>query len=77
MPRYFFDTWDGDNFMEDEDGHELPDLEAVKLIVARTLAELGRDVIPGSVKRTLKIEVRDERQAVMESRLIFEAVILV
>ena len=76
MPLYFFDTRDNDSFIEDDVGHELPDLETVKVVAARTLAELARDVIPGSMKRTLKIEVREEQQAVMEACLTFEAVIL-
>jgi hypothetical protein len=74
---YFFDTRDGDTFIPDDIGDELPDLESVKALAAKALAELARDVLPGSLKRVLKIEVRDERQAVMEACLTFEAVVLV
>jgi hypothetical protein len=74
---YFFDTRDGDMFIEDDIGSELPDLEAVKIVAATSLAELARDVIPGSTKRTLVVEVRDERQPVLQARLVFEAVLLV
>lgn len=77
MPLYFFDTRDGEKFIQDDVGVELPDLDAVKVLAARSLAELARDVIPGSVKRTLEVEVRDEQQPVMEARLVFEAVVLV
>ena len=56
---------------------ELPDLEAVKEQAALSLAELARDVLPGSLKRTLTVEVRDERQSVMMAKLLFEALILV
>ena len=77
MPRYFFDTRDGDTFIQDDHGSELPDLEAVKTVAATSLAELARDVFPGSLKRILIVEVRDGRQPVLEARLSFEAIILV
>ncbi len=75
VPLYFFDTRDGDT--RDDIGLELPDLEAVKAQAALSLAELARDVLPGSMRREIVIEVRDERRPVMEARLIFEAVLLV
>lgn len=77
MSRYFFDTRDGDAFIEDDGGVDLPDLETVKVQAALSLAELARDVLPGSIKRILIVEVRDEKQPVMEARLVFEAIILV
>jgi SHS2 domain-containing protein len=77
MALYFFDTRDNEVFIEDDVGVELPDLEAVKEQAALSLAELARDVLPGSMKRTLTVEVRDERQAVMMAKLLFEAIILV
>jgi hypothetical protein len=47
---YFFDTRDNDTFFEDDEGLEYPDIEAVKVEAARALAELARDVLPGSLK---------------------------
>jgi hypothetical protein len=61
MPLYFFDTRDGDSFIEDEDGVELPDLDAVKIVAAQSLAELALDVLPGEVRRDLAVEVRDSK----------------
>lgn len=77
MPRYFFDTRDGDAFIENEIGLELPDVEAAKAVAAQSLAELARDVIPRSERRVLIVEVRDEERPVLEARLTFEVVILV
>ena len=77
VPLYFFDTRDNDNFIEDDVGIELPDLEAVKAQAARSLAELARDVLPGSLQRDLAVEVRDERQPVLQAKLRFEAHLLV
>jgi hypothetical protein len=75
-PLYFFDTRDDDIFIEDDVGLEYPDLEAVKVEAGRALAELARDVIPGSLKRELAVEVRDESGPVLEATMTFEAVIL-
>jgi hypothetical protein len=77
MPLFFFDTRDGDSLIRDDIGEELPDLETVKRVAAKSLAELAEDVLPGSIKRVLKVEVRDDRQAILEACLAFEAVVLV
>ncbi len=77
MALYFFDTRDNDDFIEDDIGLELPSLDAVKDQAALALAELARDVLPGSLKRSLAVEVRDERQPVLSARLLFEAIFLV
>jgi hypothetical protein len=76
MTLYFFDTRDNDEFIDDDEGLEYPDLEAVKVAAAKALAELARDVIPGSLKRKLSIEVRDELGPVLVAVMTFEAVIL-
>ena len=76
MPRYFFDTRDNDVFIEDHVGIEYPDLEVVKAEAARSLAELARDVLPGSLKRELAVEVRDDHGAALKARMTFEAIIL-
>jgi len=76
MPLYFLDTRDGDDFVEDEVGLELRGLEEAKVEGAKTLAEIPRDVIPGSDRRVLIVEVREDRRPVLEARLTFEALIL-
>ena len=77
MAIYFFDTRDGDKFIAAELAVDLPDLKAVKVTAAASLAELARDVLPGSSKRVLIVEARDEHGLrVLEARLTFEAVIL-
>ena len=76
MTRYFFDTWDDDLFIEDDEGFEMPSLEAVRIEASRTLAELARDVIPRSIKRTLIVKARTADRSVLEARLVFEAFVL-
>ncbi len=77
MPRFYFDTRDDDCFIQDDVGDDLPDLEAVTKEASRFLGELARDVLPESLTRVLKVEVRDELRPVLEACLTFEAVLLV
>jgi hypothetical protein len=76
VARYFFDTHDDDKIIEDDIGTECGDLDAVKAIAALSLAELARDVLPSSIKRHLAVKVHDGPNPVLESHLIFEAIIL-
>ncbi len=76
MERYYFDSRDNGHFLADDTGFEFADLEDVKVQAAKALAELARDVIPGSLKRELSVEVRDERGPVLTVLMHFEAVVL-
>jgi hypothetical protein len=73
---YFFDTRDNDIFIEDDVGLELADLNAVKTQAAMSLAELARDVLPGSIKRVLAVEVRIGLQPILRDVLTFETIVL-
>jgi hypothetical protein len=73
---YFFDTRDNGTLIEDDVGIECADLDAVKAQAALSLAELARDVLPGSIKRVLSVEVRDAIHPILRDVLTFEAVVL-
>jgi hypothetical protein len=73
MPRYYFDTRDGHTFVQDDIGVELPDIEAARDQAAVALAEMAKEALPGSVRRALSIEVRDDAP-VLTTSLVFEAV---
>jgi len=73
---YFFDTRDNGTFVKDDVGIECSDLEAVKSTAALSLAELARDVLPGSVKRVLSVEVRTAMQPILRDVLTFEVIVL-
>jgi len=60
VPRYFFDTFDGDRLITDSEGIELPDLEQVKAEAQRALPDLARDVLPDGDQKTFIVSVRDE-----------------
>ena len=76
MPLYFFDTRDGDKFIQDDVGMELSDLESAKREATLSLAELARDVVAGEDRRTLAVQVREALEPVLEARMTFEAVVL-
>ena len=73
---YFFDTRDNGTFIEDDVGTDCVDLNAVKTQAALSLAELAREVLPGSIKRMLSVEVRDANQPILRDVLTFEAIVL-
>lgn len=72
MRRYYFDYRDNEEFVADDTGSEYSSLEDVKAVASRALAELARDVLPGSVVRTLAIEVRNDLGPVLRVGLRFE-----
>jgi hypothetical protein len=74
--RYFFDTRDNGTFIQDDLGIDFADLDAVKAQAAVSLVELARDVLPGSIKRVLSVEVRDAIQPILRDVLTFEAIAL-
>jgi hypothetical protein len=73
---YFFDTRDNGTFVEDEVGTDCADLDAAKTLAALSLAELARDVLPGSIKRVLSVEVRDVTRPILKDVLTLEALVL-
>lgn len=59
MPRYFIDTYDGFVAM-DGDGHELPDMQAVRTIVRKTLTAMMQGEKNGRAAMQLRADVRTE-----------------
>jgi hypothetical protein len=77
MTRYFFDTRDDDEVILDDVGLECQDLEVVRTEATASLAELARDILPGSTKRRLRVDVRsDDHRPVLTVALTFEARVL-
>lgn len=72
---YFFDTRDNGTLITDDVGIECADLDAVKRTAALSLAELAHDVLPGSIKRVLSVEVRNAFQPILTDVLTFEAIV--
>lgn len=60
MAHYFFDWRDNGSLDLDEEGVTLPDLAAAKTEAYRSLLERAREISPGTERRSLSIEIRDE-----------------
>ncbi len=73
MPRYFFDTRDGDRLERDDDGLDLESSEQARQEAERALADLARDVLPDGDMRELEIEVRDENDVIFVARMRIDA----
>ena len=77
MAQYYFHTRDNGEVVEDDIGLDLPDFPSVKVVAAKSLAELALDVLPGSEERCLGVDVHDEReQRVLTTELHFKVVVL-
>jgi hypothetical protein len=77
MPLYYFDTRDGAHLIRDELGLELDGIEAARDEATRGLADFAKDAIPGSVRRELAVECRDDaNRDVLRAALWFELAIL-
>lgn len=60
MPRYFFDTFDGNAFIPDEDGQDINDIDTASRIAQEALPQMVRDALPDGDQRTYIVSVRDE-----------------
>ncbi len=79
MPRYYFDSRDGEALIRDADGVECDNIECARDQAAIALVELAKDALPGSERREFTIEVRDEDdkpvlKPVLKTCLVFEAI---
>jgi hypothetical protein len=74
-PANYFDSRDGEKFIQDDEGLAFDGIEVARDQAALALAGLARDVLPGSERRELSIEVRAEaKEPLLEACLVFEAV---
>lgn len=69
----FFDSRDGDTFIQDDVGLDFATIEEARDEAAVCLAEMAKFVLPGSERRELAIEVRDGAP-VLRTSLVFEAI---
>jgi hypothetical protein len=74
MPRYYFDIREGEDFAPDEEGLELPSIQAVQEEAARSLADMARDSIRkvDGGGHQMAIEVRDDHGPVLQVKLTYE-----
>jgi hypothetical protein len=59
MPLYFFDIQDGDRRVRDNEGTELPDVQAAMNETQAALADTAKDKLPDGDRRDFIITVRE------------------
>lgn len=76
MPRYFFDITDAGKFAKDDEGLELPGMQAMQVEAARSLADMARHAIWANAEtiqdHRMSVEVRDEHGPVLHAKFTFE-----
>jgi hypothetical protein len=72
--NFFFDICNGDQLTADDEGMELPDIEAAQEEAARSLADLARDHIRRQPSCRMAIEVRDSNGPVLEASFFWRVV---
>jgi hypothetical protein len=70
MPRYYFDTDDGDHLVTDDEGQELDGLASVRTEALEALAGIAKDAIPKHDRDTLVVSVRDKA-----GEIVFKAIL--
>jgi hypothetical protein len=73
MPHFYFDTRDRNRRIVDNIGEYVSDLARAQVVAAASLAELARDVLPGSTSRCLAVDVRDITGLVLTTKLTYHA----
>ena len=70
MPRFFFDTEDGDAFIKDEDGIECDNVQKAHDLAMTWLPDIAKDKMPDGEVRDFIVTVRNESgRAVYEAKL--------
>jgi hypothetical protein len=59
MPRYFFDTYDGERLLTDDIGVEFENFTAAKAAAQQTLPDMAREVLGDGTHRSFVVSVRD------------------
>jgi hypothetical protein len=76
MPRYYFDLREADELAVDDEGLELPTLQAVQIEAARSLVDMARHAVWTKAEtltgHRMAIEVRDTTGPVLQARFTFE-----
>jgi hypothetical protein len=62
MPVYYFDAWNGDRIASDNTGVECADDQAACRAAAKALLDLAREVVDGTRRWELALDVSDEEK---------------
>jgi len=71
MARYFLDYHNDMGVIIDDEGQELPNLDAARTEARRTIAEGARDLMAEGGDGQIKVEVRDKSSVVLRVTATF------
>ena len=74
MPHFYFNIWDGEALVVDEEGLDLISQRAAEIEAALSLADIARQLEPLASSDGLAIEVRNERGPVLRATFVREHV---
>jgi hypothetical protein len=80
MPRYYFDLCDDSGHYPDDEGLELPSIDAARQEAAHSLADMLRDAVregTGRAVRQMSVEVRNDVGPIIRVKSGFEIEVLV
>ena len=73
MPRFYFDTHDGQTTLKDVYGIDLIDENAARDIAVKALPDMAKEAMPDDDQQTLAVHVRSERdEVVLNATLVLE-----
>ena len=61
MRHFYFDVLDGDSFTRDDEGLDLPDLNAAEVMAIQAAAEISHESLPKRLSSEICVRVRDEQ----------------
>lgn len=65
MPRYFFDTYDGERLLADDRGIEFENIAAARAAAQAALPDMAKETLREGSHRTFVVSVRDEDEKVV------------
>ena len=65
MPRYFFNVRDANGFRRDDEGQDLPSLEAARVEALKAAEEIWSDLPPDLPRAGMAFEIADENGAIL------------
>ncbi|TQF29841.1 hypothetical protein [Bradyrhizobium sp. UNPA324] len=74
MSHFYFDIWDGETFVVDEEGLDLASQRAAEVEAALSLADVAKQLEPFASSDGLAINVRDASGPVLRAKFVRERV---
>ncbi len=74
MSRFYFDIWDGEALVVDEEGLDLASRRAAEIEAALSLADIAKQLEPSASSDGIAINVRDSGGLVLSATFVSERV---